>query len=210
MFPQSSKTTCFQHFSNIFRKKERLLILLSQGWSCLWHGRRLPAQRNILGIGSTFREMRCKLRSMPLSGNLDSGPVWKGGIRSQKGHWHGKSWKIMTYPSNLWVTIYFLSFLRFSDLQLVVWSSKLKLPLHLRRQRGFPLPKSGLHLQGRRMCCGMRSEWEEVLPGAQNPMVKSSPMRCEIFTEVRLGNVGIGWLLIMLIVISCYIPIYPH
>ena len=107
MFPQSSKRTCFQHFSNIFRKKECLLILLSQGWSCLWHGRRLPAQRNILGIGSTFREMRCKLRSMPLSGNLDSGPVWKGGIRSQKGHWHGKSWKIMTYTSNLWVTILF-------------------------------------------------------------------------------------------------------
>ena len=124
MFPQSSKTTCFQHFSDIFRKKERLLILLSQGWSCLWHGRRLPAQRNILGIGSTFREMRCKLRSMPLSGNLDSGPVWKGGIRSQKGHRHGKSWR--THQIWGWLC-YFLSFIRFSDLQLVVWSSKLKL-----------------------------------------------------------------------------------
>ena len=32
------------------------------GWSRVWHGRRLPAQRHLLGIGSTFGEMRCKLR----------------------------------------------------------------------------------------------------------------------------------------------------
>ena len=60
----------FRAFFNIF-SSERLLILLSQGWSCLWHGRRLPAQRYLLGIGATFGEMRCKLRSMPLSGSLD-------------------------------------------------------------------------------------------------------------------------------------------
>ena len=45
------------------------LCFQCQGRSRLRLGGRLPAQRHLLGMGPAFREMRCKPRSVPLSGS---------------------------------------------------------------------------------------------------------------------------------------------
>ena len=144
-----------------------MLIICQQlpGWSRVWFGRRLPAQRNILGIGSTFCEMRCQLREMPLSGLpvKGQGPTGKLVCKAELRFLRdiSESFWIYSFPG----LIIQLKKLGGSLLLVFQEVEAFPGPIFVRRQGGFALPKSGLHLQGRRMCRGVWSKWKEMLLG---------------------------------------------